>query len=187
MNAVKHVFLAFICFGALISCLGDSRLYAKETSGYIKDQHYWANLGGGFAWVHDGLGDADGGISGGMSLSYQNGGSLFSIRGVENAELKLDLWGEDSGPPDVVWDIGALYGRVAKASFGVASISGGLSVVGFSKGEGRSSYRPGIPIESQLFWTPSNVLGFGLYGFADLNSQKSFAGVLFCLQIGFLK
>jgi len=186
MKALRHSFLALICFGALISCTGDSRAYAQDTSSNTKDQHYWANIGAGFAWVHGGLGEADGGVSGGISFSYQKGSSLFSIRGVENAELKLDLWGY-SGPPEEVWDIGALYGRVAKASYGLASISGGIGIVGASDGEGRSSYRPGIPVEGQLFWTPSSVLGIGIYGFANLNSERSFAGALFCLQMGILR
>jgi hypothetical protein len=185
MKALRHSFLALILFGALISCPGDSPSYAQDTSGNTKDQHYWVNIGGGFAGVHGGLGEDDGGVSGGMGFSYQNGSSLFSIRGVENEEFKLDLWGY-SGPPEKVWDIGALYGRVAKASYGLASISAGVGIVGASNGEGNSSYRPGIPVEGQLFWTPSSVLGFGICGFADFNSKKSFAGVLFCLQIGLL-
>ncbi len=185
MKALRHSFLALICFGALISCPGDSRSYAQDTSGKGNESHYWANIGGGFAVVHGGLGEDDGGVSGGISFSYQKGSSLFSVRGVENSEFKLDLFGY-SGPPEKVWDIGALYGRVAKASYGLASISAGVGIVGASDCEGNSFHRPGIPVEGQLFWTPSSVLGFGICGFADFNSEKSFAGVLFCLQIGLL-
>lgn len=121
-----------------------------------------------------------------MSLSYRRGSSLFSVRGVANAEFELNLWG-NSGNPESVWDIGALYGRIAKASWGLASISGGVGIVGVSAQQENSSLHLGIPMEGQLFWTPTSMLGIGIYGFANLNSEKSFAGVLFCLQIGKLR
>ncbi len=186
MKAVRHDFLALICLGALIFCWGDSRLYAQDKSNNIQEQHYWANVGAGGSSVHGGLGEDEGGISGGGSFSYQTGSSLFSIRGVVNEEFRLDLWGY-SGPPEKVWDIGVLYGRVAKASWGLASISGGVGIVGASDDQGVSSYHPGIPLESQLFWTPSSTLGIGIYGFANLNLEKSFVGALLCVQIGILR
>lgn len=183
MKAVRHNFLALICLGALTFFPTDSRSYAQDTFSNAKEHHYWVNMGGGLGWVHGGLGESEGGISGGISLSYQTGSSLFSIRGVENEELKLDLWGY-SGPPEKVWDVGALYGRVAKASWGLASISGGVGIVGASGYEGLTSYRIGFPIEGQLFWTPNFIVRIGIYGFANLNSYKSFLGALLCLQIG---
>jgi hypothetical protein len=186
MKAVRHNFLTLICLGTLTFCWGDSRSYAQDTSSNTKEHHYWVNMGGGGSWVHGGLGEDEGGISGGISLSYQTGSSLFSIRGVENEEFKLDLFGY-SGPPEKVWDIGVLYGRVAKASWGLASISGGVGIVGASDDEGITSYRLGIPVESQLFWTPISTMGIGIYGFANLNSKKSFIGALACVQIGILR
>ena len=186
MQAVRHNFLTLICLGALTLFPTDSRLYAQNTSINTKEHHYWVNMGGGFGLVNGGLGESEGGISGGLSLSYQTGSSLFSIRGVINEEFKLDLWGY-SGPPERVWDVGVLYGRVAKASWGLASISGGVGIVGASEYEGSSSLHMGIPVEGQLFWTPSYRLGIGIYGFANLNTEKSFAGALLCLQIGRLR
>jgi hypothetical protein len=186
MKTVRHNFLALICLGALILFPGDSHSYAQDTSSNIEEHHFWANMGGGGSWVHGGLGEDEGGISGGMSFSYQKGSNLFSIRGVVNEEFKLDLWGY-SGPPEAVWDVGALYGRIAKASWGLASISGGVGIVGASEYEGVTSYRLGIPVEGQLFWTPTSILGIGIYGFANLNSKKSFIGALACVQIGILR
>jgi hypothetical protein len=158
----------------------------QDTSSNSKTHHYWVNLGSGIGWVDGGLGEDPGGISGGAGFSYQTGPSLLSIRWVAIAELQLDLWGT-SGPAEGVWDVGALYGRIAKTSWGLASVSAGLSLVGVSDNKGVSTYHPGIPVESQLFWTPTSAFGIGLYAYGNLNSKKSFFGALLCLQIGKLR
>jgi hypothetical protein len=119
-------------------------------------------------------------------MSYQSGASLYTLRQVTIAEFKLDLFGT-SGPAQAVWDVGFLYGRVAKASYGFAAISGGIGIVGeenFYDGDG---HRLGIPIDGQLYWTFSRTVGVGFTGFANLNSRKSFIGLMFCLQFGHLK
>jgi hypothetical protein len=185
MGTVRISLLALICLSALILFPIDCRLYAQNTSSHAEEHYFWANIGGGGCWVHGGLGEDEGGVSGGISLSYQKGSNLFSIRYVDNEEFKLDLFGY-SGPPDAVWDVGVLYGRAAKASYGLASISAGLGLVGMSHND-ISSYRLGIPIEGQLFFTPVSILGLGISSFANINSKKSFLGALLCLQIGRLR
>ena len=144
------------------------------------------NLGGGFCWVHGGLGEGNPGVSGGISLSYRKGSNLFTIRAVETSEFELYLWGY-TGPLDEVWDVGVLYGRITKSDRGMASLSGGVGIVGASDYGRAASHRAGIPIEAQLFWIASDRLGLGIYGFANVNSDRSFAGALFCLQIGKLR
>ena len=42
----------------------------------------------------------------------------------------------------------------------------------------------GLPIEAQLSWLPTTFLGVGLYGFADFNRARSFAGVTLGVQLG---
>jgi hypothetical protein len=185
MRTFQHNFFGLICLGASILLLTNSYSFAQDASTNAKEHYLWVNIGGGFAKVYGGLGEDEGGLSGGLSLSYCKGSNLFSIRWVENTEFKLDLWGY-SGPPDEVWDVGVLYGRVAKASYGLASISGGIGLVGMSHNE-ILSYRMGIPIEGQLFWTPISILGIGISGFVNINSEKSFLGALLCLQIGRLR
>lgn len=182
MNTAKHNFIRLICLCALTLFPFVSQASPPDRSAQTKERHYWANMGGGFASVPGGLGEDDGGISGGLSLSYRIGGSLFSIRAVENSEFKLDLWGY-SGPPDKVWDIGMLYGRVTKATHGLASISAGVGIVGASHNGKGLPLHMGIPLDVQLFWTPSSVLGFGIYGFANVNAYKSFYGMLVCVQL----
>lgn len=45
----------------------------------------------------------------------------------------------------------------------------------------------GLPIEAQLAWLPSKVIGIALYGFANFNRVRSFAGLTFGLQVGSLR
>ena len=45
----------------------------------------------------------------------------------------------------------------------------------------------GVPLELQLFWRPGSLVGLGLYGFANFNSQRSFGGLTLGLQLGRLR
>lgn len=179
-------FLALVFISALALFAKNSISYAQDTS------NYWVNAGLG-------LGAFDSRLAGstGISLlSYQTGIRIVSIR--NNIEVSIVLFGHSPSPEESVWDIGILYGIIAKGSYGSASISGGVSLVGgIRRGKPLpgSSYRyeelsfktVGIPIEAQLFFTPFSFLGVGFYGFANLNLEKSFWGALLCLQVGKLK
>jgi hypothetical protein len=165
----------------------------------IKKTNFWFNGGVGACIVNGGYGGNAGdntGPSFGISFTAQKGKELVSIRYVFNEEivfLKIK-------PLETVWDFGALYGRIARTSFGFASIAGGLSCIGgvrrgsfINLGDYSFNYEKqsfisfGIPLESQLFLTPSPFISFGIYGFANLNPEKSFFGALFCIQLGRFK
>jgi hypothetical protein len=162
--------------------------------------NYWFNVGVGAGIVRGGFRientDNEAGPSYGFNFSTQMKRGLISIRYIYNEEMIfLNLL-----PKESVRDIGVLYGRIAKASYGFASISGGISCVsGVHRGKFQNfsdhsiNYEKqpystfGIPLESQLFWTPSSFIGLGIYGFANINPEKSFYGGLFCIQLGRLK
>lgn len=182
MKSIRDRYLVLMFLGTVTLCPSLSPASENAASAPVEKRHYWANIGFGFASVPGGLGYDDGGLSFGASLSYRKGGNLFSLRWVINQEFQLNLWG-NSGPPENVWDIGVLYGRLAKAEHVLASISAGAGIVGASRNGNRLPYHVGIPIECQLFWTPTSKFGLGLYGFVDINSYKSFSGVLFCFQL----
>ncbi len=154
---------------------------SPDTSHSQYPSHYWLIVGGGFADVSGGLGEDDGGISAGGCFSYQRGASLYSLRAVSNSEFKLDLWGY-SGPPDVVWDAGLLYGGVVRSARAMFAVAGGVALAGVSHNY-LTTYHPGIAADVQVFWTPCDFLGLGLYGFADINRGKSFYGMLFAIQL----
>lgn len=118
-------------------------------------------------------------LSAGATMSLQRGEHLVSIRFVNNELLFANPWGiVFGGDPKkiVVWDLGVLYGRIARATFGFASIGGGIAFVGGDA----SAF--GIPLEAQIFWAPSSSFGIGLYVFANFNRVRSFAGALACVQ-----
>ncbi len=144
-------------------------------------------------WGIAGFGGSSVGWAIGANLSYQPGHHIITVRGIHTEEDLIALL----SPSEYVWDIGALYGRCYKSPSIFASISGGISIVGGGEhGGGGFGSSPrveetfstvGVPIESLLYWTRSTNLGVGLYGFANLNSEKSFYGALLSVQIGNLR
>jgi hypothetical protein len=142
-----------------------------------------AQASGSRAWVSGGLGWASRGPAGHLAASYQSGGSILSARGAGT----VAVFG------DPLWDVGLLYGSPIVAGVLHASLGVGVGVAG---GETRESIHGdpqpmpttfGVPIEVQLFLRPLPVLGFGLYGFGNINREESFAGVTAALQIGRLR
>lgn len=152
-----------------------------------QQRYYWGNMGAGVSTFD---------LAGGVNVSYLSGNHLFSTRFVYNQEHNP----LDPIPRKTIWDASALYGRSIKASYGIASISTGFGVVGgIRRGEflgnrgARSQHEKitflnyGIPFQSQVIWTPIRNMGLGIYGFANYNPEKSYAGILFSIQIGKLK
>jgi len=133
-------------------------------------------------------------LAGSASVSYQTGAGVFTLRGATNSET---LFGGDE-----VWDTALLYGFSLKpslfhvsAGIGIAVVGGwrcetcGLHLFGDTGNDEKTKIGPriGLPLELQVFFRPLSFLGIGLYGFADINAARSFAGVTFCLQIGKLR
>ena len=167
---IRKILTCFVCITIIsgVWCCG-------QTNRHSDNEYIWVNLGlGGSLMV--------GGLSGGINVSYQSGNHLFSMRGVSNQEIAF------GGTPEYNYDIGLLYGLSAKKKYILASISAGLSFVGYNTITNfeRQEYTIGVPIEIQLFLT-AKVIGIGIYGFANLNFNSSFMGFLICLQIGKLR
>lgn len=155
------------------------------------------NLGLGVSVVNGGLGGDDEGPSIGLSFSSQDEKNIFTVRSIICSEFKI----LGPSPSEGVWDFGVLYGRTIKDTYSFASLSGGISYVnvvrrgGFissngwfdSKYEKLVSNTVGIPIEGQFFFTPFPFLGIGIYGFANINPEKSFYGCLISVQFGRLR
>ena len=136
-------------------------------------------------WLGAGLGAGTEDFAGSAHISYQHGVHLLSLRAATTAGLFDDGFG----------DVALLYGRATRAGDRRyhASAALGLAVVdGCEKaGDGglfgdctdRGTH-VGLPIEAQFSWLPTTFLGVGLYGFADFNRARSFAGVTLGVQIG---
>jgi hypothetical protein len=136
-------------------------------------------------WVGAGLGAGSEDFAGSLNASYQFGANVVSLRTAATAGLF------DQGFNDYA----LLYGRGTRPAGERyhASVGAGLSLVdGCQGGSVFSDCRSvqtvvGFPIELQFFWRPGSVVGLGLYGFANLNRSRSFAGVTLGLQLGRLR
>jgi hypothetical protein len=135
-------------------------------------------------WVGVGLGAGSEDFAGTLNGSYQFGGNLLSLRASATAGLFDDGFG----------DYALLYGRATPPAGKRyhASAALGLAIVQGCEGGGLGGCRNvsdvvGVPIELQLFWRPGSLVGLGLYGFANFNEQRSFAGMTLGLQLGRLR
>ena len=169
---------------AIGSLILNSEACAQDNPNKNNTQNYWAIIGFG--------GSSVGWVANGANLSYQTGKHIISIRGI----LAI---GSQYGDY-YVWDVGALYGRCFKGQSTFISMSGGIGMVRginvitiydnwIRVGQRRTEWFTtiGIPVETQLYWTPISFLGIGLYGFANLNTEESFIGALASIQIGKLR
>ena len=65
--------------------------------------------------------------------------TLITVRAIFNQELTIF----ERTPSEQVWDVGVIYGRIAKSKYGFASISAGLRIVGGVKRGGIFRLRSG--------------------------------------------
>jgi hypothetical protein len=134
-------------------------------------------------WIGGGLGAGSHDFAGHLNLSYQTGANLFSFRTAGTAGIFSDGFG----------DLALLYGRATRAPARYqASAALGIAVADGCEGGGLGGCRNkpsviGFPVETQVSWRPSRFLGVGLYGFADINHLRSFAGVTLGIQLGRLR
>jgi hypothetical protein len=135
-------------------------------------------------WMGVGLGVGSEDFAGTLNGSYQFGANLLSLRVAATAGLFDDGFG----------DYALLYGRATppagKRYHAGAAL--GLALVQGCEGGGLGGCQNvsdvlGVPLELQLFWRPGSLVGLGLYGFANFNSQRSFGGLTLGLQLGRLR
>ncbi len=140
--------------------------------GNIQAQKVTTNKAPNLYWVFGGGGISTLGGSLGFGASHQFRSHIITGRFVRNYDF-------DGGGTEN-WDVGALYGRSYKTQYAMISGSAGVAYVGPSEQAGTI----GLPLETQIFWTPTQYFGIGIYGFGNINSKGSFGGALLGLQIG---
>lgn len=134
-------------------------------------------------WLTAGVGAGSEDLGLGAALSFARQSHLLSLRAAATL-----------GPFDVgYWDLSLLYGRNWREGRRAASLAAGVAVVdgelceGLTADCGDPAGVFGFPIEAQLSWLATPALGVGLYGYANVNSLKTFAGVLAVVQVGRLR
>lgn len=170
----RRASLFALAFLILVPTAGEATVQAS--SPMSRRDTYW--LGAGL-----GLGSEDFGAQ--LNASYQSGANLLSLRIASTAGLF----------EDEITDYGLLYGRATRAAgeryqlgaaLGVAVVDGCRGGGVFSGCQDVSAVI-GLPLELQAFWRPGKTVGLGLYGFANLNRSRSFAGLTLSLQVGRLR
>ncbi len=184
---------ALLFWGANLLCMGENHLYAqsKNTSSDIR------------GWVNAGLGPGSGGglaAAGSFNLQYKQ--LLLSARISGNttnfgdALASAMFLGLIPVETEEFTDYGLLLGLATRDKWIHASIATGVAMMsyrrevsGLLKQEIKKdvSAKISLPVEAQLFFKPISFLGFGANIFGNINSEKSFGGVTFNLQLGKLR
>ncbi len=162
---------------------------------------YWASVGFGFAEAGSFEASEGQGINAVFSLSYNREEKVCSLRLASISEFQLGIFQPLKIPSENIWDIGVLLGKNEKIKYGFLCFSVGVSVIGGIK-RGKLLYKKtsiwggkeyyekiefmniGIPVEFQIFFTPSKFAGLGIYGFGNFNPEGSFLGLSLSFIIG---
>lgn len=178
---MRKFLLSFGCF-CILSLSAQypfSTLYAEEKGDSTEYKYNWIEIGAGFSTFSAG--------SSGMNLSFSmsNKRNIASLRFNYFEEFKICVFSPCTTRYNL-YTLSGTYGYIHSGEIAMASISAGLSL-NVGKGKSGTIITPGIPVETQLFLTITPWLGFGIFGFADLNVKEPYAGTVVCLQIGKLK
>ena len=125
-------------------------------------------------WIMAGLGlGAPSSIAAAIELSHQREVHLFSLR-------SAGLTGAD-GP--VMVDFGLMYGRATRPAKFHASVSIGLGIARWCDNGCSDILLGAIPVAARVAIRGRGV-GIGLSAFGDLNTRRSFAGLVLAVSIG---
>ena len=147
-------------------------------------------------WVNAGIGPTTSGLSYGLGATYQKANNVLSIRFSYAEEAS----GSGNTPREYVQELSLLYGINIAAANELTSFAAGLSLV---KGRDRGRYlysssgffgtikyhesldfqTVGLAMETQLFWRPLSFLGIGIIIHGNVNTKRTFAGGILCLQL----
>jgi len=150
-----------------------------ESAVYNNNNYLSLNLGVGAG----NMGIAGRGLAAGFGFSVYVGHLILTPRFAGVTEVMSTSYDRS------VFDLGITIGLSTKTpgSLGYASIAAGISYVGGRKDAFTHISTVGFPLDAQLFFTPFSSMGIGFQGIANVNSERSFYGVLLCLQFGKLR
>lgn len=151
---------------------------AQSTNSKIDDKFFWINLGLGPSTVDDGSGFN-------MNATYQFNRNILSLR----LTFSGALFGKTIGDYGILYNYALTSSKVLSSfGVGVSLVSGSISKGLFPEEEPEEiGPTVGLPLEAQLFWRPFRFIGIGLYGYANINPEESFAGATLSVQLGKLR
>jgi len=126
-------------------------------------------------------------------MSLRSGRHLLGARWVQGSRFDLSL-GPGTGKD--VGEVSALYGRGSGGPRWWRSAGIGLGMVYGTEYRQVDDWIPeereigptiGLALEGQLNWHPSRLVGIGLLGFGNVNSDSPFGGLLLAVQVGRLR
>jgi len=159
-------------------------LIVFQTTVFAGNVGLWLNLGPGFGTVDEGSTFL-------ASLSLQTGKHVLTLRALSTGAAMFDE-GKTMTDYSLLYNWCVMNKNIfLSAGAGLAYVSGeidhsGLILSGSSDKEDLGS-SIGLPVDVQFFWRPLSFVGLGLYGFACLNPEESYAGAAICLQLGKLR
>jgi hypothetical protein len=142
-------------------------------------------------WITLGMGQATWGglteLGAQLSASHQAGRLVVSGRALTG----FDLLGSVLQIPGMIVDVedyGLMAGVGNRPGLVRYSLGAGLGAATITRktgsGDDSRSKTVGVPLEGQLFLQPLRFLGVGLYGYGDLNKEKSFWGWSISVALG---
>ena len=143
---------------------------------------WWVTVGAGrgFFGTETGLGAH-------VSVSHQFGANLLSLRSSGTGDILETLFGS---PGTVIGtsDWGVLYGRASTHGHLHRSLAVGIGRArvyrAVASGDPTATTHFGVPLEGQLFARLGGVFGLGLYGYGNLNSDRTYWGLSAAIELG---
>ena len=178
---MKTALTKFILIPLLLFTFANT-IHAQSTNSNANDKFFWLNAGlGPNTFGEEGLS-----LGVNMNATYQFSRHMFSLRLNGCSEFFTE---------NKITEYGLLYGYALASSHILLSLGAGIAVVSGSISKGLFAEEEpeeigptvGLPLEVHLCWRAFRFLGIGLYGYANMNPEESFAGVTLNLQIGKLR
>jgi hypothetical protein len=167
---------------AMGAVLGAALAAAAAAQG-VPRTTWWGSLGVGMGFVST---PAD--LAGHLGVTVQRGRYLLAVRSSTVISFLGAIFNGfgDSTATDVS-DVGVLYGRATAPGTIYAAAAAGLGVATVAGGAGGTRRYLTVPLEGQLAWRPTRLVGVVLVGFASLNAGNSFGGLTLGLELGRLR
>lgn len=169
---------------ALFLVLSASSLQAQFSQAAPSAHHaWWVNMGGGGAFI-----GSDFTMTAGVIYSHEYETTIISARimGLTNENPTVKEIHSTSTDYKFA-DYGILYGPIWHSGDSYIAVTGGIGLVraAYERPSGNTTTTAfSVPLEVQIGYRLSSTIGIGLYPYASINTEKSFAGVLACVQLG---